>query len=145
MLTQEQVLEAIKNGRSSQCLDGRDYSRLCNFFSSENWEILGFKLIDNADTSTFCPCPWTPDAIIEQLKQDVAFGFEKALDQRGLSAGFMYNVVKMWMWILEDELQDHDSYAMYGLPLFKAVAIKYGFPNEIGEDAGDESKYDCDY
>ena len=47
----------------------------------------------------------------------------------------------MWMWILEDDLQYMDSYAMYGLPLFKAVALKYGFKNEIGKDTGKEEKY----
>jgi len=33
---------------------------------------------------------------------------------------------------------------MYGLPLFKATAIKYGFPNPIGDDSGSERKYDCE-
>jgi hypothetical protein len=27
------------------------------------------------------------------------------------------------------------------LPLYKAVALKYGFPNPIGDDAGTEEKY----
>lgn len=53
----------------------------------------------------------------------------------------MYAVVKMWMVVLEDELQSFDEYALYGLPLFKAVAVKYGFENPIGDDSGAESKY----
>ena len=43
--------------------------------------------------------------ILKQLEEDVDFGFEKALNQRGLSAPAMYIVVRMWMWILEDDLQ----------------------------------------
>jgi hypothetical protein len=30
---------------------------------------------------------------------------------------------------------------MYGLPIFKATAQKYGFNNPIGEDTGSEEKY----
>ena len=50
----------------------------------------------------------------------------------------------MWNWILEEGLEDwdDDNYAMYGLPLFKATAVKYGFENPIGDDNGDESYYD---
>ena len=33
---------------------------------------------------------------------------------------------------------------MYGLPLFKATAVKYGFVNMIGDDEGNESWYNED-
>jgi hypothetical protein len=75
----------------------------------------------------------------------LAFAFEKALNKRGISAGMMFHVVKMWMWVL-DEHEDlvnwpDDYYAQYGLPLFKAVALRYDLPNEIGDDEGDEFVY----
>lgn len=57
----------------------------------------------------------------------------------------MYEVVKMCMWILEDDLYNFDKYAQYGLPLFKTVAVKYGFINEIRNDDGDEYKYSSGY
>ena len=53
----------------------------------------------------------------------------------------MYETIKSWLCILEDPLQDFDEYPKYGLPLFKAVAIKYGFYNPIGDDDGSEDKY----
>ena len=34
-----------------------------------------------------------------------------------------------------------DNYAMYGLPLFKATAVKYGWDNPIGDDTGEEDFY----
>lgn len=139
MLTQEQVLEAIKAGRQSECLDGRDYGRLTDFIPVEHWETLGFKLKEGATPKP--PRPWTPEEVTTQMQRDVAFGFEKALNQRGLSSSFMYSTVKMWLWVLEDELQNTEDYVQYGLPLFKAVAVKYGFDNPIGDDVGDEPKY----
>ena len=93
--------------------------------------------------------PFTKANIIKQLRTDVEFGFEKALNRRGISAGLMFEVVRMWNWILneDDELANWPSerYAMYGLPLFKATAIKYGFPNMIEDDEGDESWYEEDH
>jgi hypothetical protein len=141
MLTKEQVLEAVKSGKKSDCLDGRDFGRLADFFPESDLAAFGFKVNEGVKWE---PREWTHEAIIEGLKGDVAFGFEKALNKRGISASFQNSTVKTWLWVLEDELQDHDDYAQYGLPLLKAVAVKYGFPNEIGDDAGNEANYASD-
>jgi hypothetical protein len=140
MLSQEKVIEVVESGRDSKTLDGRDYSRLVDFFPTDKWTIFGFSL---KDTGGDIPQPkeWTEENFKAALEDDLKFAFEKALDCRGISAGLMYEVVKMWLWILEDELQNFDEYAQYGLPLFKAVAVKYGFDNPIGDDKGDERKY----
>jgi hypothetical protein len=142
MLTQQQVLDTIKAGRNSDCLDGRDYARLTEFFPVSDWETLGFEPKEGIEHT---PRPWTRESVLEQLAKDIDFGFEKALNRRGISSELMYEVVKMWMWVLEDELEKFDQYAQYGLPLFKAVAVKYGFPNVIGDDRGYEGKYATNY
>lgn len=139
MLTKEQILESVKSGKKSECLDGRDFGRLTTFFPISDWETLGFKPKD--DKVEHAPKKWTEKNILAQLKEDLGFAFEKALGRRGISSSFMYKVIKMWMWVLEDDLQHHLSYAMYGLPLYKAVAVKYGFENPIGNDSGSEDKY----
>ena len=144
MLTKDQVLEmATKDG--SNCLDGRDFTRLAGFFPASDYPVLGLSLKEGVDPTTIPqPKAWTRENIVEQMGRDVAFGFEKALNRRGISSGLMYSVVKMWLRVLEDELANSDAYAQYGLPLFKAVAVKYGFPNPIGEDLGTEFKYSSD-
>lgn len=142
MLSQQAILDAVRAGRERGAIDGRDYSRLADFFPVSDWEVFGFGPKEGADIAT--PPEWTEENIKNQLAKDVAFGFEKALGQRGISASCMYAVVQMWMWVLEDPLQHFDEYAQYGLPLFKAVAVKYELPNEIGDDDGDEGKYACD-
>lgn len=77
---------------------------------------------------------------MKALASDLEFAFEKALGQRGISASVMNDVIKMWMWVLDDEeLANCEEYAQYGLPLLKKVAVKYGLPNEIGDDYGNES------
>lgn len=139
MKTQHEVLRAIIDGKKSSCVDGRDYVRLSDFFPVRDWIHLGVTLNEGEKEPTVRT--WSRENIIEQLRTDVEFGFDKALNRRGISAGLMYEVVKMWMWVLDDELEAFTGYIQYGLPLFKAVALKYGFKNPIGKDTGSESKY----
>ena len=138
MKTKEEVLAAVKAGRESQCLDQRDYSRLVDFYPAPDWKTFGFQPLE----SSYLPKEWTEESIKEQLRKDVAFGFEKALGRRGLSSSFMYEVVKVWMWVLDDDLQNFKDYKYYGLPLFKAVANKYGFEDPIPKHTGSEKKFD---
>lgn len=140
MKTKEQILDTIKNGKVSECIDGRDFSRLGLYFKVKDWEYLGLSLKDGATPPT--PKELTKENILKSLESDLTFGFEKALNCRGISSSLMYEVIKMWLWVLDDPLQNFDNYPMYGLPLFKAVAIKYGYDNPIGDDQGNESKYE---
>lgn len=137
MKTLDEVL-----GQGPKCLDGRDIVRLMQFVPHTDWPKYGCEVREG--TTPGDPLPWTRENILAQLEGDVAFGFEKALNRRGLSAGMMYEVVQMWNNILEEGLETFDfenNYAMYGLPLFKATAVKYGWPNPIGDDTGSEEKY----
>lgn len=84
---------------------------------------------------------FTKQNVLKQLESDVSFGFKKALEKNTLFSKLMFDVVKEWLFILEDPLKDFNKYDKYGLPLFKAVAIKYGFDNPIGTDKGSEDKY----
>lgn len=131
----------VKENYKTQSIDGRDGSRLIEFFSDEDWPLFGFELKEGAVHE---PKEWTRENILSQLEKDVAFGFEKALNQRGISSSLMHDVVQMWNTILDEGLQDFKEYTQYGLPLFKATALKYGFDNPIGNDNGDEDKYASD-
>jgi hypothetical protein len=145
MLTRDQVLEFVKNGRPCACFDGRDFARLLDFFPVEDWRHFGFALAAGSERPAPQQKEWTREAILEQLTADLAFAFDKALGCRGISASLMYEVVKMWLWVLGDEeLAEHGDYGMYGLPLLKAVAMKYELANPIGDDRGDEPKYSED-
>lgn len=114
--------------------------RLAQFLTQEQLEKIGFKW--NSDEPYPEPKEWTRENILVQLKEDVEFGFEKALDRRGISASLMFAVVLRWNRVLEEGLEDYpeDNYAMY-LPLFKATAEKYGWENPIGDDSGSEDYY----
>jgi len=126
-------------------LDDRFGARLCQFLTEEQMESIGFSMKEEYKGQHVAK-EWTRENILEQLESDVEFGFEKALDRRGISSGLMFDVVRKWNKVLEEGLEDWDKdhYAMYGLPLFKATAVKYGWDNPIGDDDGDESEYGDD-
>lgn len=134
------TLQQVKELYKSKTIDGRDFVRLGQFIPEEELKDFGIS-IKPEYVGKHEHIEFTRENILIQLEKDVKFGFEKALDQRGISSSLMYEVVSMWNWILEEGLEDFDEYRAYGLPLFKATALKYGFPNEIGDDEGNESKY----
>lgn len=140
MKTIQEIIESYKEYETF--LDDRFGRRFVVFLPVEDWGKVGFKFTGK-DEEKPEPKEWNRENILAQLKQDVAFGFEKALDQRGISANLMFEVVRAWNKVLEEGLEnwDEDNYSQYGLPLFKATAVKYGWDNPIGDDDGDEYKY----
>ena len=141
MKTLEQILN-YNAGENCNFLDGRDKTRLAAFVRVEDFGRLGLTLNDGA---THTPIDFTRENVLEKLKNDLDFAFSKALGQRGISSSLMHDVIKMWMWVLDDELSDYEEYAQYGLPLYKRVAVKYNLPNPIGDDQGNEQQYSSDY
>lgn len=139
MKTLKEILE-YKGGDSCNFLDSRDKARLTNFFPVKDWAKLGFTLKEGGKAPK--PLPLTKKNVLNKLKGDLNFAFEKALNKRGISSSLMWDVIKMWMWVLEDdELYAFEDYENYGLPLYKAVALKYGFENPIGDNKGNEYEY----
>ena len=139
MKTLQEVME-----RGSNCMDGRDFARLGEFMTLEQLNSVGLTLMEEHQAN-WTPKVWERDSILEQLKRDLDFAFEKALDKRGISASLMAEVVAMWVFALDDEgIRDFDfesNYAQYGLPGMKAVALHYNLPNPLGDDSGTEDKY----
>lgn len=140
-LTRERVIQEIKAGRKAAAFDGRDFMRLAVFFPASDLDTFGCAMKEGMKPEDKQVLDLTRENVIEVLSEDLSFAFEKALHKRGLSANAMYGVIITWLWVLDDPLQDFPEYAHYGLPLFRAVALKYGLPNPIGEDAGNEDKY----
>ena len=140
MKSKEEILSNYS--KWSTFLDDRFGTRLIQFLTEEEMAKIGFELKDE-HKGKHEPKEWTKENILAQLKVDVEFGFEKALCRRGISAGLMFDVVLKWNRVLEDGLEDWDEneYAMYGLPLFKATAVKYGWENPIGDNTGTEDYY----
>lgn len=141
MKTLEQIIKDYKDST----LDGRQSYRFAQFLTFDKLTKFGLEPEDGVTEEEWNKNvkPFTRENVLAQLGEDVAFGFEKALDKRGISSWMMFECVKFWNNILEEGLENwsDSNYAMYGLPLFKATAVKYGWDNPIGSDTGNENKY----
>ena len=142
MKTLEQLIKDYKDST----LDGRQSYRFAQFLTFDKLTKFGLEPEDGVTEEEWNKNvkPFTRENVLAQLEEDVAFGFEKALNKRGISSWMMLECVKFWNNILEEGLENwsDSNYAMYGLPLFKATAVKYGWDNPIGSDTGNENKYD---
>ena len=119
------INEILENYKEYETfLDDRFGARFSCFLTPEQMEKIGFSLNDEYKDK-YVPKEWTEENVVNQLKEDVLFGWEKACDERGISASLMYEVVKSWCKVLENDLQYFSDYGSYGKPLFKAVAQKY--------------------
>lgn len=118
-------------------IEDRFGRRFTTFLTQEQGAKICFVCKDGCEWPE--PKAWTRENILEQLKEDVAFGFEKALNERGISSGLMFDVVLKWNKVLEEGLENYNSndYEPYGIPLFKATAEKYGFENPIEKSSNE--------
>ena len=86
----------------------------------------------------------TRENVLRALEISVKEGFEKAL-LADKHAQVDFIAAEKFNWILEEGLEDFQEYPLFGLPLFKATALKYGFPNPIADDKGNEYYYLKEY
>lgn len=125
MKTIEQIIGNYEEYKTH--LEDRFGIRLCQFLTVEQMGAIGYTYKTEEAAKAHTPIPFTEENVLKQLKEDVEFGWMKACDERGLSAGMMHEVVEAWCKVLENGLADSLPYAPYGKPLFKAVDTMYGF------------------
>ena len=125
MKTIEEILDNYSEYQTF--LEDRFGKRLCDFLTVEQAKSIGWHFKEGYQHT---PKPWTEENVLSQLQQDVAFGWEKACDERGISASLMYEVVVAWCKVLENGL-DIIEYGVYGKDLFESVADKYGWELEL--------------
>jgi hypothetical protein len=64
------------------------------------------------------------NAVIKEMKSYLEFAFEKAHNERGISANRSMDHYKNWFWLIgEDDMADHiwDDYDNYGLEKLKQI------------------------
>lgn len=129
-------LEFVLNNFKSQCLDGRDTYRLADYTPKDKLHILGCKLKKGAQHT---PKKWCKENVLNDLKGDIRFGYDKAVNERGISSALMISVVEMWDWVLTDDNKplDKGNQLIFlrpnALAEFRSLADKYGISLEAPE------------
>ncbi len=104
--------------------DRRFTKRFLDFVPVEEYEKYGFKYTGEEE---LVPKEWTEENILEQLKKDVEFGYEKAVDERGISSELMAMVVNAWCKVLQNGLNLNGDDGWYHMEQFTTVAEHYGW------------------
>ena len=104
--------------------DRRFTKRFIDFIPVEEWEKYGFKYTGEDE---YIPKEWTEENILEQLKADVEFGYEKAEGERGISSELMAMVVNAWCKVLQNGLNLDGNDGYYHIKQFTTVAEHYGW------------------
>lgn len=94
------------------------------FIPSDEWNKYGFEYVGEGE---YVPKEWTEENILAQLKSDVEFGYEKAVDERGISSELMAMVVNAWCKVLQNGLNLDGNDGYYHKKQFTVVAEHYGW------------------
>lgn len=113
------------------CLDHRDVNRLLDYLTYDEAISPYPRLAEDIAREKWLGTKmWDEPTVMEHIKRSLDFAFEKAIDQRGISAGLMHMVMRMWAWVLMDyEMAAEENYQDYGLDYLRRFKAKY-FPEE---------------
>ena len=125
MKSLEYVKTHIDEFEEDNFFDSRWTKRFLDFIPVSEWEEYGFKYNGNPDELVVKE--WTEENILAQLKSDVEFGYEKAMDERGISSELMAMVVNAWCKVLENDLNLDGDDGWYHVNQFTTVAEHYGW------------------
>lgn len=128
MKTLKYVKEHYDEFEEDTFLDRRWTKRFIDFLPADEWNKYGFSLKEGAEPPT--TKEWTEENILNQLKADVEFGYEKAIDERGISSELMAMVVNSWCKVLENGLNLDGDDGYYHVKQFTTVAEHYGWEIE---------------
>jgi hypothetical protein len=75
-------------------------------------------------------------AVLAEMRDYAAFGWEKIENHRGLSASRTVEKMQAWLWLLGTTQADElirfagvdENYPMYGAPILAAICAAYDFP-----------------
>ena len=82
---------------------------------------------------------WKPtsrdrDALLAQMLDYMPFAWEKANNERGLSAGRSMDHYSAWVWLAGDDLGDLQKYEFYGKENLRRICQHYGWDADQWDD-----------
>lgn len=128
MRTQKEIVDRIKLYQVDVAKDflGAIREDLVDFLDFEHARAY---LVETATAETWKQTPVTREAILDKIKGYMSFAWEKADDERGISANRSLHHMQAWLWMLgEEAASEHllDDYRSYGKPALRAVCDRFG-------------------
>lgn len=130
MRTDEEILERIKEKKETDFF-GFETSDLIVVLSLEHVKPF---LKDPSKNKDWKADPRDRESIIKKIKDYMPFAWEKANDERGLSAGRSMAHFNSWVWLAGDDLGDLNEYKFYGKDNLVRICELYGLDHSKWDD-----------
>lgn len=129
MRTDDEIVARIKAVQQSES----------DFFGTEQSDLLArlpFAVAKQFLDDTFDEARWSGiqtsrdrEHLIGEMRDYMAFAWEKASEFRGLSAGRSMSHFRAWVWLAGDDLGEFNNYRRYGKDHLVRICEHYGFEN----------------
>lgn len=125
MRTEDEIVERIRELRESDVF-GFTISELVAYLPFERAREFLEKGATGEDWPNF---PTDRDSVVKQMRDYMAFAWEKANNRRGISAWRSLAHMQAWLWMIGEEsaaeaLSDYDH---YGKPQLRAICDHFGW------------------
>ena len=120
-----------------------------DFFGFKTGDLIGYLPFNKAkqylkpEVTEVTENEWKPqllnkELIIKEMSEYMSFAWEKANNERGISAGRSMAHYLIWIWLIgdENEFDNIEKYSYYGKDHLVKICKHYGFKNE---DDGERS------
>lgn len=112
-----------------------------DFFGHQRGDLLDFLTFDDAkqflrsEKHEELRAQWASSEPLEEvvkkkMQEYMSFAWEKANNERGLSAGRSIEHMQAWLWLLRDPMSEeipNMEFAPYGKPILRAICNKFGW------------------
>lgn len=131
MKTQEEILERYNERKDGDSL-GFEVDKYPEWLTFENVKKLGILKEDvtEEEWNKYYKEP-TYENIMAKMKDYISFAYEKARDQKSISAWRSLAHYQAWIWLLDDGFSDEfnkeveDNYDNYGISILDILNEKY--------------------
>jgi len=139
MKSYDEVINLFKKGQVyprylTHFFNDLDLWKLCMYIKSKDLQLFGFMLKENENCQKWdkkVEKKWKRKNFIKELKKELGYAFDKMNKKEGLAVALIIELIKMWLWILDDDLWKNEEFEPYGLPFLEKVALKYKFNKEV--------------
>ncbi len=126
MRSQNQIVERIKDAKED--FFGFAMGVLIDFVEKDRRAREDWIPDDKEDILPFVEP--TKENVLRQMREYLPFAFDKASNERGISASRSVTKFTTWLWLLEDDYLyqyacNDENYPMYGRPILEKIRDKY--------------------
>ncbi len=129
--SQDEIVARIKERRRAEDVFGFEISEYLDWLDFDHAKQF---LKDGVTAAEWIDRPFAPtrERVIQAIRDYMPFAWEKANNQRGISAGRSIMQIQAWLWLLDGREREMapklSNYSDYGKPQLRAICEHFAIP-----------------